>query len=72
MSSIKAEESPDENKKIKYILVLGHGYQGSADDMIMFANGFKKKYKKTKYLILKSYQNKMNDEIHKMAEAASE
>ena len=47
------------SKRIRYILVLAHGYQGSPDDLLLLANGFKKKFKKTKYLILKSYRSRM-------------
>ena len=59
-------------KKVRYILILGHGYQGSPDDLTIFANGFKKKHKKTKYLILKSYRDKMNESIHYMAQVATD
>lgn len=38
----------------------------------MMANGFKKQYKKCKYLILKSYRNKMGESLTAMADSAVE
>jgi predicted alpha/beta hydrolase len=38
----------------------------------MIANGFKRRYKKSKYLILKSYKNKMSESIEAMSDCATE
>jgi triacylglycerol esterase/lipase EstA (alpha/beta hydrolase family) len=74
-STIDASDTSSEQSvahKIRYILVLAHGYQGAPEDLALFANGFKKRYKKSKYLILKSYRNKMGVCLHTMAESAVE
>ena len=51
-------------------MILAHGYQGCPDDLCMLANGFKRKYKKTKYHTLKSYCNRMDLSIAAMSELA--
>lgn len=51
---------------------MAHGYQGSPEDLSMLANGFKKKYKKTKYVILNSFKNKMGESLETMADLAAE
>ena len=39
---------------------MAHGYHGSANDFILLTNFIKYKFKKCKYLILKSYHDKMD------------
>lgn len=51
------------SNKLRYIFILGHGYQGCTEDLQFIANALKRKFKKSKYLILKSYQSKMESSI---------
>jgi hypothetical protein len=44
----------------KFIFIFAHGYQGTPDDLYFLANGIKRIYKKSKFLILKSYKHKMD------------
>jgi hypothetical protein len=57
---------------VRYIFLLAHGYQGCSQDLIYIANGLKRKYKKSKYLILKSYQSLMDQSLLEMAKVAAE
>lgn len=58
--------------KSRYIFLLAHGYQGCSDDLIYIANGLKKKYRRSKYLILKSFQGMMDQSLVEMSKRAEE
>ncbi len=50
-------------EKYKMLFILAHGFQGDPDDLCNFVDILKKRYKRAKFLIIKSYKDKMNGKI---------